>query len=518
MGPGLDRRAPLFLASTFNKLASLECLIRHGADLRTTNEECSGATCLSVAAERNNALVIRALAAAGAPLQQVMHDGASPLHLACFNLSVEATRGVCGREADANFHTHLQPPHTTLNRPRHTPSHSNYTRLPPTSSQRCLSSAPTQTRSTRWGPRQYTSCSAPRHARQPPLRWCRLQRCSRMREQTSMRPPATRPSRLPTWPWSKASSTSSVRHPSSESDTPPSTWQHAILRPRSLCYLPTYFRPFVTGVLFDAGAKINVRANGQTLLSRAIYNGHDAIIDDLLERGADLDQATSEGASPLFLAAGMGNTSLVRRLHAAGAAVDTAVDTNGNSALEYAARLGKLASVELLIELNADIFTTDKQGANVAFGTIASNIFASFEEHEACVRLLHARGLDFSAADNDGWTPAHAVVQQLNVYALRLLHDLGVPLNVASVITKGNVTCRVTGQPMLDPSGEPLTVPPGTEEMAITPADMAVGPMLLELCNLGVIEEAEVRRRLQASGEIYLLEHYNQLRAAARAE
>ena len=61
-----------------------------------------------------------------------MHDGASPLHLACFNLSVEATRGVCGREADANFHTHLQPPHTTLNRPRHTPSHSNYTRLPPT--------------------------------------------------------------------------------------------------------------------------------------------------------------------------------------------------------------------------------------------------------------------------------------------------------------------------------------------------------------------------------------------------
>ena len=36
--------------------------------------------------------------------------------------------------------------------------------------------------------------------------------------------------------------------------------------------------------------------------------------------------------------------------------------------------------------------------------------------------------------------------------------------------------------------------------MAITPADRAVGHMLLELCNLGVIEEAEVRRRLQASG------------------
>ena len=97
VGPGQDRRAPLFLTSQFSKLASLECLVRHGADLQTTNEECCGATCLSVAAEQNNAVVIRALAAAGAPLQQAMHDGATPLHLACFNASVEATKGGQGR-------------------------------------------------------------------------------------------------------------------------------------------------------------------------------------------------------------------------------------------------------------------------------------------------------------------------------------------------------------------------------------------------------------------------------------
>ena len=52
--------------------------------------------------------------------------------------------------------------------------------------------------------------------------------------------------------------------------------------------------------------------------------------------------------------------------------------------------------------------------------------------------------------------------------------------------------------------------------MAQTQADMAVGPMLLELYNLGAIEEAELQRRLQASGEIYLLELYDQLRAGAR--
>ena len=55
-------------------------------------------------------------------------------------------------------------------------------------------------------------------------------------------------------------------------------------RPQHLKHAPVchfvIFRPFVTGVLFDAGANINVRANGQTLLSRAIFNGHDAIIDD----------------------------------------------------------------------------------------------------------------------------------------------------------------------------------------------------------------------------------------------
>ena len=69
---------------------------------------------------------------------------------------------------------------------------------------------------------------------------------------------------------------------------------------------------------------------------------------------------------------------------------------------------------------------------------------------------------------------------------------------------------------MLDPSGEPLKVQPGMEGVAQTQADMAVGPMLLELYNLGAIEEAELQRRLQASGEIYLLELYDQLRAGAR--
>ena len=125
-----------------------------------------------------------------------------------------------------------------------------------------------------------------------------------------------------------------------------------------------------------------------------------------------------------------------------------------------------------------------------------------------------ARGLDFSAADNDGWTPAHTLVQQQNVHGLRLLHALGVPLNEASVIRKGTITCKVTAETMLDPNGEPLKVQPGMEGVAQTPADMAVGPMLLELYNLGAIEEAELRRRLEASGEIYLLELYNQLRAS----
>ena len=46
---------------------------------------------------------------------------------------------------------------------------------------------------------------------------------------------------------------------------------------------------------------------------------------------------------------------------------------------------------------------------------------------------------------------------------------------------------------MLDPSGEPLKVQPGMEGVAQTQADMAVGPMLLELYNLGAIEEAELR-------------------------
>lgn len=135
VGPGQDRRAPLFLTSQFSKLASLDCLVRHGADLQTTNEECCGATCLSVAAEQNNAVVIRALAAAGAPLQQAMHDGATPLHLACFNASVEATKGVAKAEANPHPPTHRTFTLTLVPRsrpnPRPTPLGLTSPSLPP---------------------------------------------------------------------------------------------------------------------------------------------------------------------------------------------------------------------------------------------------------------------------------------------------------------------------------------------------------------------------------------------------
>ena len=58
----------------------------------------------------------------------------------------------------------------------------------------------------------------------------------------------------------------------------------------------------------------------------------------------------------------MGNATLVRRLHKAGADVD-AKDLNGNSVLEFTARSGQVEIVELLLELGADLHSKDKQGA-----------------------------------------------------------------------------------------------------------------------------------------------------------
>ena len=73
----------------------------------------------------------------------------------------------------------------------------------------------------------------------------------------------------------------------------------------------------------DAGVPFTLtNTAGDSLLMLAAYNGHPALVRDLLARGADADQFNDRGQTPLAGAVFKGHTSVARLLVEAGADPD----------------------------------------------------------------------------------------------------------------------------------------------------------------------------------------------------
>ena len=77
----------------------------------------------------------------------------------------------------------------------------------------------------------------------------------------------------------------------------------------------------------------------------AAYQGNEAIVRVLMELGADVNQATDDGVTPLFIGAQNGHEAVVRTLIEAGADVNKATD-DGWTPLSIAA--GHTAILQIL--------------------------------------------------------------------------------------------------------------------------------------------------------------------------
>jgi ankyrin repeat protein len=78
------------------------------------------------------------------------------------------------------------------------------------------------------------------------------------------------------------------------------------------------------GLLLMAGAKVNAREdwNGQTALMWAAAEAHGAVVEALIEGGADIRQPSNAGTTPLIFAVRKGDMRSVKALLAAGADVN----------------------------------------------------------------------------------------------------------------------------------------------------------------------------------------------------
>lgn len=92
---------------------------------------------------------------------------------------------------------------------------------------------------------------------------------------------------------------------------------------------------------------------GRRALHQAAEHGHLETTRLLLAKGAEYDPVDSNGATPLWLAAGKGNADLVRELLKAGAKVDVTPNDDIRQPIHQAARNGHVEVARILLDAGA---------------------------------------------------------------------------------------------------------------------------------------------------------------------
>ena len=119
---------------------------------------------------------------------------------------------------------------------------------------------------------------------------------------------------------------------------------------------------------------------GSTPLMLAVMHGHTETVQELLRRGADVNEQNADGRTALMLAALAGRTSMLQTLLINGAVVN-ATNAEGWTALMYAAWNGHTKIVQLLMRNGADV-----EAKNSAGGTALAHAIRN--GHREAARVL----------------------------------------------------------------------------------------------------------------------------------
>ena len=169
----------------------------------------------------------------------------------------------------------------------------------------------------------------------------------------------------------------------------------------------------------DAGLEVNVGPTpyAATPLMHAANLGHEAVVRQLLNAGACVNQAQRDGGTALMFAAQNGHTAVVEILLGEGASVDQ-TRTDNVTALMFAAQNGHTATVRALLAQGATVSQANAEGWTAL-------MFAVQKKHAATVRELLAERGTVNQAKTDGWTSLMFATQNDHTDIVQLLLEAG---------------------------------------------------------------------------------------------
>lgn len=154
---------------------------------------------------------------------------------------------------------------------------------------------------------------------------------------------------------------------------------------------------------------------------KAIRGDNPSLIQEMLEKGMDVNIIDYFGRTALILAMKKGHKEIVNRLVESTPNINI-IDNFGNTALIRASRRGYTEIVKLLIEAKADINIKDKNGRTAL-------MIASIWGHEKVVKQLLDAKSNINEVDKYGYTALILAIYNQNKKVIRLLIQSGADIN-----------------------------------------------------------------------------------------
>lgn len=183
----------------------------------------------------------------------------------------------------------------------------------------------------------------------------------------------------------------------------------------------------VVEYLINEGADVNMRDQyGRTPLVHACREGGNAEIAKLLiSHGADINVKDNEGDTPLDFAVLRGHKEVVNALVANGAVVSIK-DREGMETLHRAAMGGHMELARLLIKKGADIKSRNRNEGSLLHSAAAGGL-------KDLIMSLVSEDFDLNDTNRYSLTPLHLAAMKGHIETVELLIRRGAEINVKSI-------------------------------------------------------------------------------------